>query len=272
MEGKYKSFTIGQFAKMHGINKKTLMWYDEIGLFKPANINQENGYRLYNYMQSSILETILLLRELDLPINEIRDFMRNRSAKSLEILLKDKIFELDKKIEHLKELKGTILSHHRNMITLLTMDMSEITIIEKEEHKLITVDIIGDISFDKKAEIVTAQTKAVGLCRLHDASYGTMISTNDLYNENFDNYSKLFIDIPFPIKKKGLHTQHKGKYLRAFHKGSWDGIKLKYKEILEYAKKHDFKLTGFSYETGINENVIDNIEDYVTQIEIPICL
>ena len=35
-EGKNTLFTIGQFAALHGINKKTLMWYDEIGLFKPA--------------------------------------------------------------------------------------------------------------------------------------------------------------------------------------------------------------------------------------------
>lgn len=48
-------FTIGQFAKMHEINKKTLMWYDEIGLLKPAVV-KENGYRYYNYQQSYILE------------------------------------------------------------------------------------------------------------------------------------------------------------------------------------------------------------------------
>ncbi len=57
-----KLLTIGQFAAMHGINKKTLMWYNEIGLFKPASINPENGYRFYTYYQSPILETILLLR------------------------------------------------------------------------------------------------------------------------------------------------------------------------------------------------------------------
>lgn len=39
-----KLFTIGQFAKLHEINKKTLMWYDEIGILKPAVI-RENGYR-----------------------------------------------------------------------------------------------------------------------------------------------------------------------------------------------------------------------------------
>ncbi len=38
MEQKEKLLTIGQFAAMHGINKKTLMWYDEIGLFAPAAI------------------------------------------------------------------------------------------------------------------------------------------------------------------------------------------------------------------------------------------
>ena len=35
-------FTIGQFAALHEINKKTLMWYDEIGLLKPIYI-KENG-------------------------------------------------------------------------------------------------------------------------------------------------------------------------------------------------------------------------------------
>lgn len=45
-------FTIGQFAALHEINKKTLMWYDEIGLLKPACI-KENGYRYYSYQQSA---------------------------------------------------------------------------------------------------------------------------------------------------------------------------------------------------------------------------
>ena len=70
MDEKSKLLTIGQFAALHGINKKTLMWYDEIGLFKPAAVNPANGYRCYNYYQSPILETILLLRELDVSITD----------------------------------------------------------------------------------------------------------------------------------------------------------------------------------------------------------
>lgn len=267
---KDKFLTIGQFAAMHGINKKTLMWYDEIGLFKPAVINPENGYRCYNYHQSPILETILLLRELDVSIHEIQDFMKNRSAGSLKHLLEEKITDLDMQIAHLQAVRTTLCTHHRNMDTLLTMDLSEISIVEKEERCLVTVDVDQNTSFEQEVELITAKTEEYRLGRLHKASYGSMISVADLQNGIFDNYTKLFIEIPFLPYHAGLHIMPKGKYLRAFHKGEWDGIPKRYQEILGYAKKHKLTLHGFSYEMGINENVIDQIEDYIVQIEIPI--
>ncbi len=270
MNEKGKLLTIGQFAALHGINKKTLMWYDEIGLFKPAVINPVNGYRCYNYYQSPILETILLLRELDVSISEIQEFMKNRSAQNLKCLLNEKIADLDRNIIHLQAVRKTLYNHHQNMVTLLSMDLSEISIIEKEERCLVTVDIDKDISFEKEVELITAETAKYQLGRLHDASYGSMISVSSLQNGNFDDYSKLFIEIPFLKQKTGLHIQPKGMYLRAFHKGGWDKIPLRYQAIFDYAHKQNLTLTGFSYEKGINETVIDKVEDYIVQIEIPI--
>lgn len=132
MNQKDKPLTIGQFAALHGINKKTLMWYDEIGLFGPASVNPENGYRCYNYHQSPMLETILLLRELEVPIPVIQDFMKNRSAENLKELLDKEMADLDLRITHLQALRTTLSAHRRNMATLLTMDLSEISVIEKK--------------------------------------------------------------------------------------------------------------------------------------------
>ncbi len=115
MDKKNKLLTIGQFASLHGINKKTLMWYDEIGLFQPVTINPENGYRCYSYYQSPILETILLLRELDVSIAEIQDFMKNRSAENLKCLLDEKIEYLDRNMAHLKAVRKTLFYHRQNM-------------------------------------------------------------------------------------------------------------------------------------------------------------
>ena len=267
---KEKLLTIGQFAAMHGINKKTLMWYDEIGLFKPAAINPENGYRCYSYHQSPVLETILLLRELDVSVSEIQAFMENRSAAGLKSLLEEKITDLDLQITHLQAVRTLLCTHHRNMATLLTMDLSEISIVEKEERCLVTVDIDRDTSFEKEVELITAETEKYRLGRLHKASYGSMISVDSLLDRRFDDYSRLFIEIPFLPYQSGLHITPGGKYLRAFHKGAWEGLPKRYQEILDYARKHNLLLHGFSYETGINENVIDRIEDYIVQIEIPV--
>ncbi len=270
MDDENKLLTIGQFAALHGINKKTLMWYDEIGLFKPAAINPENGYRCYNYHQSPILETILLLRELDVSIPEIQNFMKNRSAQNLKYLLDEKIAELDLQILHLQAIRKTLSSHRQDMDTLLNMDLSEICIVKKEERCLVTVDIDKDITFEREVELITAETARYQLGRLHDASYGSMIPVASLLKGNFDDYTKLFIEIPQLGKKSGLHIQPKGNYLRAFHKGGWNQLPLRYQEILTFAHSNGLALSGYSYEKGINETVIDRVEDYIIQIEIPI--
>ncbi len=270
MEKKRKLLTIGQFAALHGINKKTLMWYDEIGLFHPSFIHPENGYRYYSYYQSAILETILLLRELDVPVDEIQAFMKNRSAANMEQLLQEKIENLDRDLAYLKAVRKTLSYHHRNMQTLLTMDLSEISIVQKKERSLVTVNINQDTTFDKQVEMITAETKKYQLRRLHDASYGTMIAVDSLQSGDFDDYSKLFIEIPFPIKKAGLHIQPAGDYVRAFYRDATESPVLCYQKIFEYAEEHGLTLSGFSYEVIINENVIDHAEDALVQIEIPV--
>lgn len=270
MHEKTRYLTIGQFAALHGINKKTLMWYDEIGLFKPASINPENGYRYYTYHQSPLLETILLLREMDVSVSEIETFIKNRSPGALLRLLEEKISQLDRNIIHLQAIRKTLCNHRQNMAALLTMDLAKISIVKKEARCLVTVDIDKDTPFEKEVEMITAETARYHLGRLHDASYGSMLATSSLLKGDFDDYSKLFIEIPFLAETSGLHIQPQGNYIRAFHQGIWKEIPRRYEAILEYADIHGLTLTGFSYEQGINETVIDRIEDFITRIEIPI--
>ena len=91
-----------------------------------------------------------------------------------------------------------------------------------------------------------------------------------LKNGDFDDYSKLFIEIPFLGQRQGLHIQPRGRYLRAFHRGDWEKLPQCYQRIFDYAGEQGLVLSGFSYEMGINENVIDRMDDYIVQIEIPL--
>ncbi len=272
MEKKDKLLPIGQFAALHGVNKKTLMWYDEVGLFRPAAVNSQNGYRYYSYQQSQTLETILLLREMGVSIKEIKAFMQERSAAGMEKLLGEKIEELDREISHKKAVRETLAKHRRNMQTLLSMDLEEISIVEKKGRRLVTVELSADTSFEKAVEMITDETKKYQLSYLHDASYGSMIAVESLYAGNFEDYPSLFIEIPFPIRRSGLHVQPAGTYLRAFYRGPWEDMDIRYREILSYAEKQGMTFYGFSYEVVLNENVVEREEDAIVQIEIPVRL
>lgn len=156
-----KLFTIGQFAKLHEINKKTLMWYDKVGILKPAVI-KPNGYRYYTYQQSSLLETILMLRELNVSISEIQHFLNNRCAFSLESLLTDKITELDNTISHLKAIRAVMNEKKQNMTHIRTLDMSGFEIVEKTKaHYFVTVPTTTVTSFEKEIEMVVDETKSI---------------------------------------------------------------------------------------------------------------
>ncbi len=73
--------TTGEFAALMGVSKHTLFHYDDIGLFSPEYV-AENGYRMYSLYQLETLETILMLRDLGMPLKEIRQFLQVRSPKS----------------------------------------------------------------------------------------------------------------------------------------------------------------------------------------------
>lgn len=270
MEKMNKLFTIGQFAALHGINKKTLMWYDQIGLFRPASVDPDNGYRLYSYRQSSVLETILLLRELDVSLEEIENFLSERSAEGLERLLREKITELDRRIAHLREVRSALAKRREDARALLGIDLSEIQLVEREERPLVTVDVGQNTSFDRQVELVVAETKRHQLRRLHDAVYGTMIPVESLKRGNFEDYSKLFIEIPGVIKKAGAHMRPSGWWVRAFYQGPWNDMPQRYGEIFEFLQGRGLEPYGWAYETIINESVVQKEEDAVVRVELPV--
>jgi DNA-binding transcriptional MerR regulator len=63
---------IGRFARVTGLTHRALRHYDELGLLAPALVDEDSGYRLYAPEQVRTAETIVALRELELPLEEIR--------------------------------------------------------------------------------------------------------------------------------------------------------------------------------------------------------
>ena len=94
--------TVKEVSGLTGVSIRTLQYYDKIGLLAPADYT-ESGYRLYDDTALERLQQILLFRELEFPLKEIRrilsepDFDRDKA-------LEQQITLLTMKKEHLEQL------------------------------------------------------------------------------------------------------------------------------------------------------------------------
>jgi len=64
-------YTINKLAQLAGVSTRTLRYYDEIGLLEPSHI-KENGYRIYGQVQIDKLQQIMLYKELNVPLEDIK--------------------------------------------------------------------------------------------------------------------------------------------------------------------------------------------------------
>ena len=104
--------TVKQVSKLTGISVRALHHYDAIGLLPPAKVT-EAGYRLYDDATLKRLETIMLFRELEMPLSQIKalldspSFNEKAALRDQCELLKLKAQRLNRLIEHIeKQLRG----------------------------------------------------------------------------------------------------------------------------------------------------------------------
>lgn len=77
--------TTKEFAKLCGVEKRTLFFYDEIDLLKPARI-LPNGYREYDFSQLPRMESIRLLQSAGLNLREIKSMLLCESGHNIDIV------------------------------------------------------------------------------------------------------------------------------------------------------------------------------------------
>lgn len=96
-----------EFARLAGVNKKTLLYYDEIGLFCPARI-EPNGYRVYHLFQLDRLALIAALRDLGVPLKAIQTYLTRSDPAVLDAVLAQQSEEIDRRMELLQRRRAML--------------------------------------------------------------------------------------------------------------------------------------------------------------------
>lgn len=258
--------TTAEFAALHKLNKRTLHYYDDIGLFSPL-FKGDNNYRYYDLAQSAELEFILMLKELKMSIAEIKGYMGNPNQKDFIRISDTKQADIDAEIERLKSAQNVLNEKKRQLMLCSKVSDGQIKI-EKFPGQYIFTTAFG--TGDYSMEMVLRHLRQAWDAEKYKSNCGVYISIERIKEKQFDNYNGLFTPLYKDHKNMKCVCRPKGNYLCGYTKGPWDKIPGLYEKMLRYAEDMKIVLTGYAYEIGLNEFAISDMEEYVTQVIIKI--
>nr|WP_106780806.1 MerR family transcriptional regulator [Lysinibacillus timonensis] len=108
-----KKYSIGEFAKLTGITERTLRHYDQIGLLKPSEYT-EYGHRKYNNQSIRQLQEILVLKFLDLSLEEISEYLKqpeqdfSKTLVTQAKMLEEKRQQIEKVLQAIALVQSTV--------------------------------------------------------------------------------------------------------------------------------------------------------------------
>lgn len=262
---------IGDFAKLCGTNKRTLIHYEEIGLFTPAYID-ERGYRFYSETQCDVFSIIVALKDIGMSLTQIKSYLDHRNPDALQRLLKNQHQIIQDEIARLERIDLVIqtklsLVEKSKEIMLHTVAKEYCT-----EEFLILSPLIDS---NEHTQIIHTLYEHLAFCNAHHLNighpYGAMISLENLYKNHFDTYAHFFTKVTSKPESTPYFIKKSGYYLTTYLKGDYYNSEPAYHLLLEYAESHHLSLTGYSFKEAIIDEIAEqSVDEYITKISVPI--
>ena len=164
-------YRIGEFAALSGVSTKTLRFYDEIGLLRPASVDPRTRYRFYLSAQLEELASILALKEIGVPLAEVRRLTRKTGS---AYACKDKreiLNDLKRTLEHSIHTASQSLQWVKAALHELDDSSRPIPVVVKREQPVLIASIrsrlggYAEIARLEKELLETLPQHAVGELR-----------------------------------------------------------------------------------------------------------
>jgi len=128
-------YTSNKLSKISGVSARTLRYYDEIGLLKPARV-EASGYRIYGQNELDTLQQILFYKELGFPLDEIKNILYSPNF-DRELSFQNHLIELKKKRQRVDALI-------KNVNKSISAMKGEITMTDNEKFEGLKQSLIDD--------------------------------------------------------------------------------------------------------------------------------
>ena len=268
----------GDFARLCGTNKRTLIHYDEIGLFKPA-YTDDRGYRYYSESQFDVFFTINCLSKLGMPLKEIGAFLNHRNPQALKKLLLEQREEVLKEEERIRktrqviETKLALVSLQEKLESNQAGSSTEHIFQEytPEEYMILS----DPLNTNDHEAIIHTLCSHIGYCNKNNLNaghpYGAMLDVSELRQGHLDTYAYFFTKVIDRPEDFPFHIKPAGTYAVAYLKGDYYDSEETYRKLFQWMDENGFRTGQYSYkEAIIDELAADSSEEYLTKISVQI--
>lgn len=268
----------GDFARLCGTNKRTLIHYDEIGLFKPA-YTDDRGYRYYSESQFDVFFTINCLSKLGMPLREIGAFLNHRNPQALKKLLLEQREEVLKEEERIRktrqviETKLALVSLQEKLESNQAGSSTEHIFQEytPEEYMILS----DPLNTNDHEAIIHTLCSHIGYCNKNNLNaghpYGAMLDVSELRQGHLDTYAYFFTKVIDRPEDFPFHIKPAGTYAVAYLKGDYYDSEETYRKLFQWVDENGFRTGQYSYkEAIIDELAADSSEEYLTKISVQI--
>lgn len=262
-----KTFTTGEFAQRFGIKKDTLFYYDRIGLFHPAGVN-DNGYRYYTVEQLDVFWMLQSLRELNFPIKTLKHYINTPSPEELIALSKDQLSILKEEIKKLEQIQWLLSNIVSNSEEALSAPLNEITLMMLPDEPVLYSNPLPQKNDISTEEWFNFNDHFLKKAELKGPAYaGSTVSRKDLEAGIFERIDRLF------VRRKGATSQLKpaGLYAVTYHKGPYESPKDIYEPFLSKLKEKGLMICGDAYEEYLLDKLaVQDTTDFMIKISIAV--
>lgn len=265
-------FTTGEFAKLANVSKQTLIYYDKSGIFSPV-YKDENNFRYYSLEQFEALDTLISLREIGVPLKEIKEYLSDKDIESLVEVLKNKNQEIKEQINKLKHISKKIENKSLRLEKAEVQQFIQEPYFEKCDPTYI---LTSNVESDDYKKIMGKIIEFINHCKDKDGfdngnPIGGIIQKEDILSGRFNNIKAIYIMIDSKSIIDDASVKPKGIYARINHRGSYDTTNVSYKKLIDFIEKSGYEIIGDAYEDElIGYLSVESQEEYLIELSIQV--
>ena len=266
-------FSIGDVAQLFHLSVSSLRHYETFGLLTPEYTDPVTGYRYYGPRQFEVLNTIRYLRALDMPLGQIRAFLRNRDVGRIEQLLREQKAAVVRKQAELQRVERKIDNRLRQLHDAQTAALGAIRLVRSPACRIVwmsgALELHSFLDMEPSIRMLErSQAEAVVFL----GKVGVGLSAERLLAGAFAPYDRAFLVLDDEDAFDGdVTTLPETTCAAVCFRGSHPEAPAQYARLMDYLRAHALAPADFSREiTMIDYGLTSDPEKFVTEIRIPV--